>query len=135
MQLIIIDAQEQRAFKNRERGKIKETTPTSSNSSGLYRFGTSPLLRILLISSRKDSSKAWVSLNRNTVGLFSTPVRKYRRFKSNTTKSSLVLLQDKRRTSKVFLILALIGSNETNLYKKLILRRSSFQSMTVRNLS
>ena len=65
--------------------------PTSSNSSGLYRFGTSPLLRMLLMSSRKDSSKAWVSLNRNTVGLFSTPVRKYRRFKSNETKSSLKL--------------------------------------------
>lgn len=50
---------------------------TSTNSSGLYRLGTSPELRMLLISSRKDSSTIWVSLNRKTVGLLSTPAKRY----------------------------------------------------------
>lgn len=49
-------------------------THTSSSSSALQRLGTSPELRMLLMSSRKDSSTICVSLNRNTVGLFSTPV-------------------------------------------------------------
>lgn len=55
---------------------------TSSNSSGLYKFGTSPLLRMLLISSRKPSSTTWMSLKRKTVGLFSTPAWKYSFFRS-----------------------------------------------------
>lgn len=53
--------------------------PTSSNSSGLYRLGTSPELRMLLMSSRKDSSAIWVSTKRKDVVLSSTPAWRYRR--------------------------------------------------------
>ena len=50
---------------------------TSSKSSALlYRLGTSPLLRMLLMSSRKDSTTTCVSVKRNTVGLFSAPALK-----------------------------------------------------------
>lgn len=60
----------------RHTGQMK-AIHTSTNSSGLYRLGTSPELRMLLISSRKDSSTIWVSLNRKTVGLLSTPAKRY----------------------------------------------------------
>ena len=66
---------------------------TSSNSSGLYRFGTSPLLRMLLMSSRKLSSTTCVSLKRKTVGLLSTPAWKYRRFKSADNSQYVNIIQ------------------------------------------
>jgi len=46
---------------------------TSSTSSGEYKFGTIPELRILFISSKNRSSTTCVSENRKQVGTFSTP--------------------------------------------------------------
>ena len=46
---------------------------TSAFSSAGNMLGTSPVLRIMLMSSTNDSSLIWLSLNRNTVALPSTP--------------------------------------------------------------
>ena len=45
----------------------------SAFSSEAQRLGTSPVFRIILISSMKDSSLIWLSANRNTVCLPSAP--------------------------------------------------------------
>ena len=76
---------------SRESGVVQSSTPewffsltstlatvcifsmTSAFSSAGNMLGTSPVLRIMLISSTNDSSLIWLSLNRNTVALPSTP--------------------------------------------------------------
>lgn len=53
------------------RGVTASMMPTSSSLA--KRLGTSPVLRMLLMSSRKLSSFIWLSLNRNTVGCPALP--------------------------------------------------------------
>jgi len=55
----------------------------SSISSAAHRLGTSPVLRILLISSRKPSLTIYVSLKRKTTGVFLAPAVFNNFFKSS----------------------------------------------------
>lgn len=65
---------------------------TSSQSSGLKILDTPPEFRILLISSRKDSCKIWLSLNKNMVYWFLQPVSLTTFFRSSFHDWSLYAL-------------------------------------------
>ena len=79
-----IEEEKQRGPENVQNVRDRNPSiPTSSNSSALYRLDTSPLLRMLLMSSRNDSSTTWTSMKRNTVALLSTPALQYSRFRSS----------------------------------------------------
>lgn len=54
-----------------------------SISSGPYRLGTSPALRMLLISSRKVSMTTWASEKTNAVGSSFTPAFRRHRLMSS----------------------------------------------------
>ena len=61
----------------------RTSSHSAPSSSLLNRLGTSPEVRMLLMSSRNVSTTICVSSNRNTVGLFPTPACRYRFFRSS----------------------------------------------------
>ena len=57
-------------------------------SSSGYSAGTAPLVKILLMSSRKLSLATWLSVNKNTTFSLSTPTLLNKRFKSSRKEFS-----------------------------------------------